>query len=291
MAKNNPDSPESISKNITLTEENWEYILNEIDKMGVFVTLDLSACTKSTADTGGGLRADGIFDPLPGNINGKSKIVSLVLPDEALSIVDAIYHYDSYLQFIWISVFKSFSNLKTISGEKINSIDSSAFKNCKTITGVDFPAANLIEEFAFSGCTALVNANLPQARRIQTLAFQNCKALSVINFPEILSVNKAAFEGCTSLSSACFPMATSFGANIFGHTGNKPLTITLGKVAPYIWGSLFSGISAAKSTTIKIPNEASGFDSSWKQKFNDNNHVSVSIVIEEKTADVSNLVS
>ena len=276
MASSNAEGPKNLSRNTVLTEGSWKDILDEIDKLGSFVTLDLSACTRSSADTGGGLRADGIFDPLPGNINGKSKIVSLVLPIEAVGITDAIYHYDSYLQFIWISVFKSFRSLKTVSGAGIENIESSAFKNCKTITSVDFPAVNNIGEFSFAGCTALASVNFPQARRIDTLAFQNCTALVDVRFPKILSLNKAVFEGCTSLVNVEFPVANSFGVNTFENTGSKALTIILGNSAPSLWGSLFDGVSTEKSVTVKIPDGAAGYDSYWTDSFvgeNDNINV------------------
>jgi len=279
MAENSPDNPADISRNTELTEGNWKDILDEIEKADLFVALDLSCCSRSSSASGGGLRSDGTFDPLPGAINGKSKIVSLALPNDAIKIADAIYHYDSYLQFIWISVFKSFRSLKTVSGININGVDSSAFRNCTAITGVKFPKAGKIGEFAFAGCTSLASVYFPQITSIGNFAFQNCKDLAVVNFPKTLSISKEVFEGCTALADAAFPLTANLGVNAFGNTGGKGIAITLGDYAPNLWGGLFDGVSSG-TVTVKIPDGASGYDPSWKKSFIGGNN-NINVVIEK----------
>jgi len=276
LTENGSVNNNCISKNSVLTNESWEAILDEVAKSLSFVTLDLSACIKSDSNAGGGLRVDGTFDPMPGNIEGKEKINALILPNEAIKIEEATHHYNSYSQFLWISVFKSFINLKTITGANISCIDSSAFRSCKSIKNINFPEAGSIDEFAFADCTSLTSASFPNVISIKKCAFQNCKALGNADFPKTLNIAQEAFDGCTSLSNVNFPQVVSFGVNVFGHSGSKTMTITLGNSIPNMWGNLFDGVTSSKTINLKYPSTESSYNYSWKKKFiGGNNYINL----------------
>ena len=167
-----------IQMNLQLTEENWRNILvgiAEITEAGRYVSLDLSACTCSESNTGGGLRSDGTFDHLPNFNEGKDKIVSLILPDTATSIAgwNGVSGGKTYS-------FRDFSNLRTVSGENVANIGWSAFMDC----------------------TTLINANFPVATYINPQAFENCVALTSVSFSAAATIGRGdAFGNCTSLTS------------------------------------------------------------------------------------------
>ncbi|MDR1251316.1 MAG: hypothetical protein LBK62_04025 [Treponema sp.] len=121
----------------------WDALLNAIaaaipDK---YVALDLSASTLS----GGGT----VFDPYSSSL-GNPRIVSMVLPDIALSIPNGASMNPR--------MFDGFTNLKRVDGAGITRVGQYAFSYCISLEEVNFPAAASIGPGAFGntgGTTAL----------------------------------------------------------------------------------------------------------------------------------------
>jgi hypothetical protein len=222
---NNP-VPLSLSVNLSNAEGGWEALMNELGASGQdkYVALDLSACEMSST----------VFNT-GGNNDGRSKVVSLILPDDAQTIN---------------GTFGAFSKLKNVSGDCPISIPNTAFNGLTSLTTADFPQATSIGGWAFQNCTSLTTANFPAAWTdpelltcdppVKTIgddafagcvlletatftnatsiggeAFKDCAALTTTDFTAATSIGDRAFENCMSLIEANFPAATSIGNNVF----------------------------------------------------------------------------
>jgi hypothetical protein len=229
-------NPVEISKNVQLTEANWKAILTEIETAGKYVNLDLSQCTRSGQNAGGGLRSDGTFDPLYDFSTGKNRVVSLILPNAATSIAAS---------------FRYFFNLTSVSSPTVTDIGDFAFGDCTSLVSASFPAATEIGRVAFGGCTGLTSVSFSaSAIIIGPNPFQRCTSLTsivltgsstltvieggkalvrnnseLIAYPSangnvtlnnITSIGDAAFSGCTGLISVNFPAVTEIGVFAFG---------------------------------------------------------------------------
>jgi len=242
-----PDNPIARIENRQLTTANWATLLNEIEADGKYVDLDLSACTRGNQTSGGGLWNDGSFNPdpsLPTIEKGKSKIVSLILPEDATSIPDGTYYPPTDLGGERYGInFRFFSNLKSIKGTNITTIGRNAFNNLGThstgagqgvLANIDFPNVTKISGDAFNGCYSLISANIPKVETIEMQAFIH-----------------------TRLQSLYIPDVTYIGVQVFGQ--NIPSEITLGKIAPWI-DYLNSRVgTAARTVTVRVPQGATGY--------------------------------
>jgi hypothetical protein len=230
----------NVSKSVQLTEEAWKAILREIGAMGEdeYVNLDLSLCTRSNVNTGGGLRSDGTFNPMhtiSDAGNGKEKIKSLILPNAATSIVAEGVGLGEYPPF-------SDLNLYSVSGSAVTDIGSGAFDFQGNLSIVNFPQAVNIGDRAFWECISLVSVSFPQATSIGGGAFYKCRNLTNVNLPKLTSMGNASF---------------GYLIGYTGYQGNINLTINLGPNAPTI------GIESLKvnsgTVTVKVPSGASGY--------------------------------
>jgi hypothetical protein len=218
----------------------WEDLLSAIEVAQKYVALDLSGSTMLGTEFG------------YSSYLGKSWIVSLVLPDTALSIKAGDFNN---------STFRGFNNLESVSGgnvvtigdyafsgrtalvevnlPKVETIGNSAFSGCTALAEVDFPEVTSISngttiyDSAFSGCIALIEINLPKAVTIGDYTFYGCTALVEVNLPMVETIGQNAFYGCTALVEVDFPKATSIGQNAFyGCTGmvdvNLPKATSIG---------------------------------------------------------------
>jgi hypothetical protein len=114
----------------------WAGLLTAIQTAGKYVALDLSAC-----DITGMTSTEGEFDPGAAN-TGEGKIVSLVLPNGALTIkAGADYNNPT---------FKNFTGLTSVSGEHVTTVGGYAFYNCSALETVSLPVATSIGSAAFS---------------------------------------------------------------------------------------------------------------------------------------------
>jgi len=229
------DNPALKAFDGTLNSTHWNYILNEIERDGLFVIVDLSSCTAPTlsispsATERGGLKIVSStiieFDPFstPSTI-GKAKIVSLILPNTATRIVGE---------------FLGFTNLKTISGKSITEIKSEpmlTFKDCSSLVEADLPLLKEIPENTFSNLTNLASVNFPRATTIGKKAFSGT-AIKSAHFPVVYEVGDEAFSDCKNLTSIVFSISGVSSSNLQPFkVGNK----------------VFSGCTALES--VMIPN-------------------------------------
>jgi hypothetical protein len=92
-----------------------------------------------------------------------------------------------------------------------------------------------------------------------------------VNFQSAPEIWRDAFNGCTKLMSADFQSATHIGDRAFANTGSTSLTIRLGSTAPYLDTGIFSGATAGKYVTVRVPNGAGGpsgtYNDTWKNNF------------------------
>jgi hypothetical protein len=229
------NNPINISKNVQLTEGEWKAILSEIDEAGKFVSLDLSRCTRSSVNTGGGIRSDGTFCPIldleigAREINpGKNRIVSLTLPNAATSIVAGEE---------WFTLpFIGFDILRSISASAVTDIGESYFDDFRDLESVSFPKATSIGKRAFNHCPYLKSVSFPEVTSIGDEVFSGCIRLTIINLPKVISIGSRSF--------------------VFNYLGF--LTINLGPNAPTIKEYSFDTVTYT-DITVKVPNGATGY--------------------------------
>jgi hypothetical protein len=202
-------------------------LLLVIAAKGKYVEVDLSLCYNAPGTT---------FNPDSTDSTGKGRVVSLVLPDGAESIVDG-----SGLS----ATFKFFTSLKSVTGSTVTTIGNNAFSSCAALARVDFPEARSIGNYAFASCTAL----------------------ATVDFPEVVSINTGAFTSCTALATAKFPKAGSFQSYCFLSTKTTGLSLTLPKNAPSLGTEPGFSTAYTKTVTIKVPAGSTGYDATWKTNF------------------------
>jgi hypothetical protein len=193
--------PIPLRMSLELSAANWTDLLTAIAASnggsGVYVALDLAACTRGPGSTPGSLYSDGTFDPDgadtdPGRGAAKGKIVSLVFPAAATSIKAS-----SYI----LPTFRYFTALTDVSGANILTVGAYAFYNCFSLSSVTLPKASSIGNLAFYS-TALTMVSFPEAITIGEGVFAVCTSLSSVSFPVTLTtIGESIFAGCTGLTS------------------------------------------------------------------------------------------
>jgi hypothetical protein len=198
------DDPIILPLRLSLAAPGWANLLAAIKEEDKYVALDLSECDISSM-TG----TPGEFDPQPGPGDaGESKIVSLILPDEAASIAAGTSSGNA--------PFKHFSALKSVTGGAVTGVGNYAFYGCKALKTVSLPAATRIGYSVFAGCTALKTVNLPAVQTIDRFAFQYCAALETVSLPAATTINRLAFHNCSALTTINLPASlTSISESTF----------------------------------------------------------------------------
>jgi hypothetical protein len=270
--------PVTLPVGMELNTANWSGILAAIAAESKYADLDLSACTGGTHSFGGGLYVDGTFDP-NNTINiGKNRIVSLVLPDAAISIKGSSSTGDV--------AFRYFTGLADLTGANVKTIGSYAFANCTALATVSLPAVTRIDDEVFRDCTALKTVSLPASLTyIADNPFMGCTNLTgitvdvgnskykhsddhrmildkagaaliayptaggTVDLSSITRVGSYAFYGCTALETVILPVAATIGIDAFYdctalETVDLPVAVTIGFGA-------FSGCTALE--TISLP--------------------------------------
>jgi hypothetical protein len=253
-------TPVYLPVEIDLVPANWEDLLDAINAAKEYVALDLSACPMHGTE----------FDPGT-NATGESKIVSLVLPDAAVSIKEGNYEN--------ATTFKNFTGLKNISGVNVKTVDgwtfiecpdltevsfpaatsigNGAFRDCKALTDVELPAATSIGDFAFYECTALTSVELPAATSIGSKAFYECTALTSVELPAATSIGDSAYYYCLALTSVNLPAATSIGNAAFCYCA-KLTNVYLGGAVPSLGCRIFYNVSSL-TVHVRVPAGASAW--------------------------------
>jgi hypothetical protein len=244
--------PLKLSVNLSDTTGGWAALMDGLASKGKFVELYLSACTMN-----GGTE----LNTAAGTYGGKSKVVSLTLPNAAQTIVPVgtaggSSPADSVADEF---AFRYFENLKEVRGAGITKIPDYAFYELKNnLTTVNFPKAQTIGLCAFAKCNALTTVSFPavtgstESIGIGQYAFTECSALTTLtaaNFPNAETIGNRAFAGCIALTTVSFPKATQIGDSAFADcialtmvTFNATITIT---------GNAFNGCKAL--TTVNFP--------------------------------------
>ena len=219
-----------------LTAHNLTAFFIALREEGKYVNLDLSGST-------------GMETFHPGTANtGERYIVSLVLPD-ITTIIQA--------RTGDVNTFQFFTALKSVSGNAVDQIGSSAFQGCTSLTEVSFPAATSIGNYAFYGCTSLTSlteVSFPLVTTIGTEAFNGCTSLTEVSFPLVTTISLSVFWNCTSLTEVSFPIATTIDPGAFRNCTSLtevsfPLVTTIGNTAFWDCTSL-TEISFSATTRI-----------------------------------------
>lgn len=242
-----PDNPAWINLHDTDlglmsdTESNWHILLRAIaDADGEYVALDLSDC-KMTLHK--------YFNPDSGVSYGKGKIIQIILPDAATSIVGV---NESSSEF----AFMYFTNLMYISGKNITLIGRLAFfgwalyYGCSNLIEADFPAATIIDASAFESCQNLKIINFPLAKTLGHNSFNGCISLTDVDFPEVEVLHSDTFNGCINLETAIFPKVRILQNSIF--SGFARLTAIDFSSASYIAANAFKDCTSLLSA--EFPN-------------------------------------
>jgi hypothetical protein len=198
--------PIPLKLNIAIDESagnGLQAIWTALGTAGKFVALDLSDSTLPEDNK--------TFLPYFSPATGESKVVSLVLPNDAETIADGTG--GNY-------TFRNFTAIRTVSGAGVKTIENYAFRSLGTLTSASFPEATSIGNNAFAGLTTgvgqlLTTVFIPKATTIGTQAFYYCRLLTAASFPAAESIGDSAFYCCGLLTEAYFPEATSMGASAF----------------------------------------------------------------------------
>jgi hypothetical protein len=185
------------------------------------VSLDLSACTKGTHTDGPGLRSNGVFAPngAPDKTQlaqaetseGKTMIVELVLPNQAIEIPEGQSKGGAFLNFL---------SLAKISGANIIKIGNNAFfmdpgGATPNLTEANFPKVTTLGAAAFRYCYALPEVSFPELRTIGDNAFNQCSALRSVSLPKARTLGSSVFGSCFNLTNIALPQATTMGNTVF----------------------------------------------------------------------------
>ena len=274
--------------NMTTSGSNWQELLQLVTTAGVtgkYVALDFSGCTMNGTE----------FNPDNMVSTGKYRIISLVLPNTALSTTagtttDAAFGY--------------FDNLKSITGTNVETIGENAFYNNDKLTDVNFPKAETIGDNAFMLCKGLNEAIFIHAETIGEKAFSGCENLTNLNFPEVTTIGDSAFLDCSNLIEVRFPSAETLGSYIFSNcirlrkadfslaeaipegtfnncqvlneaifpaaeiietsafsnTGDVQLVLTLREARPATGSNIFNLVGSHKTVIVKIPADTNPVD-------------------------------
>jgi uncharacterized membrane protein len=295
-----------LNVNLASSTDGWYALVTALASRNKYVALDLSGSSVSNGEFDSGMNgADSVG----------TKIVSLILPDSATSIVGGSTSLAVY------------ANLKTVSGANITTIGDRAFYNRASLTSASFPNATSIGnyafyysslttasfpnatnigEWAFYRCLSLTTVSFPEATSIGYVAFAYCTALTTVSFPKVKTIINgnilsSAFSGCTSLTTASFPEATSIGGNAFNgcsalttvsipkvtsigynafeSSGRGALVITMGAAAPTVGNNMFNDINGSRTVTVRVPSGATGYTDTWKTAFKGGNSY-IDVVIQ-----------
>jgi len=240
-------APASLRLALELDDTAWGALFTAIDIAGVYVDLDLSACTRASGPVSSGLGSTGEFNPDSTSPTGKDKIISLILPEAANVIVGSFGP----------QTFHHFSNLMEVkTGNGITVIGQHAFDNTTndldSLTSVIFgDSVHTIEFYAFE-CVPLVSLTLPNSLySIGTDAFSRNNNLTSLTIPNsvitigdnaffsnihlqsvtigssVNSIGALAFSTCDITSIVIPDSVTSIGAGAFD--ANSSLTsVTIG---------------------------------------------------------------
>ena len=192
-----------------------------------------------------------------------SKLTSIIIPDNAVSIDDYAFSNCSNLTNITIpnsvasieqNAFAYCSNLVSITiPDGVSYIAWRSFYNCYRLFNITIPdSVTLIDGYAFYGCSSLINISIPDGvTSIGQCAFMKCSSLINISIPNgVTSIESSTFSNCSSLTSITIPNGvTSIGNTAFSKCTSLT-NITIPDSVTSIGWSAFSGCEKISSITI-----------------------------------------
>ena len=205
------NNPVNLVLQLELNSTNWDGILNSIAFANKFVNLDLSACTRSNNPSDVyGLSRNGVFNAERTSNAINNRVVSMVLPEAAVSIAAGTNHY-SRCPVTGISTgfstFRSFINLKHIStGNGVTNIGAfglSGYPNLNfQLTSVTIGnSVTTIGDGAFV-LNKLTSVTIPDSvTTIGRLAFAENELTNVVIGNSVTEIGYSAFSSGQSSSS------------------------------------------------------------------------------------------
>jgi hypothetical protein len=169
-------------------------------------------------------------------------------------------------------VFYGCAKLESVTIPKVISVGKEAFYNCAKLGSIEFLNVTTVGLSAFRGCTSLVSVNFPKVTNLDWAVFYDCTNLVNVAFPELLTLNGYTFYGCTKLESVSLPKVTDLAYSTFNSCTSLSI-IALGATAPIMRTENLSGITTAKTVTVKIPSGATGY--SPLGTYNDKDTISI----------------
>jgi hypothetical protein len=161
-----------------------------------YVALDLSECTCAYDGFDEGVIPDIASNPSSGRSNSGLGIVSLVFPQDVISIGAYLLAYSGVVSL----------GLPA----ELQTVGNDAFYQCSSLTSVTFPAElQTVGNYAFYQCSSLTSVTFPaELQTVGTYAFYQCSSLTSVTFPaELQTIGNYAFSRCSSLVSVTFPAA------------------------------------------------------------------------------------
>lgn len=163
-----------------------------------------------------------------GGVNGqtygkKNVLEEVVLPDS--------------ITVLPLDAFNSYSSLKRINLENIETFNGACFKDCKSLElELNLPNATGIMFSAFNGCSKIKTFIAPNVTSVNTQAFDKCVSLTLLDFTNLTTIEDSAFRNCSSLSAficrATIP-PTLKNISAFGYTNNCPIYVPDASVEAY----------------------------------------------------------
>jgi len=226
----------------TMTENssNWQKMLVVIADKNKFVDLNLSNCTMNVSK---------VFDPDYSVSTGKSKIVSIILPNIAEKIEEGASR--TY------RAFNDFTNLSYITDSSVTEIGSFAFDNCTNLKSVDFPKTTIIGGRAFIFCNKLESIYFPKATNIGISLFNytGTTALTITLGENPPTVGHFIFYSIDAAKNVTIKIPYT-AKESYGYDASKDPTYFDNSNTDYNWGNFFRGLgsdgSGEVNTEIKL---------------------------------------
>jgi len=223
-----------------LSSDNWAAILNAIGNSGKYVNLILSACTRSYNAANGGMNEEGVFDPRTTTTNGMDRIVSLILPEAADSIMGIAWSDETFGRFTNLHYVNTGNGITTIRhfaffynqltsvtiGNSVISIEDYAFFS-NQLTSVFIPdSVTYIMEGAFSN-NKLISVIIPNRITFISLSAFSNNQLTSITIPDSVETIESHAFNSNKLTSVTIPDSVE-AIGIHAFSSNKLTSITIG---------------------------------------------------------------
>jgi hypothetical protein len=224
LPENNADTPYPVKiagVDLSSKVKTGETLKTLYDALTRYVTLDLRECTGTE-----------LIAASTAALEGRKKIVSLILPDSITGIA--------------ANGFSGYESLQSAFLPKVTTINYAAFNNLGNLATVSAPeltdlvdAANTTTTASrghFYRCAALTSIYFPKLEAIDHHAFYECTGLTAVWLPQVTGIGNSVFTECTSLKTAVLPDAVSIGSRAF-YNDKSLENLVLGPVPPELTGS------------------------------------------------------